>query len=1630
MKIFNYARCVAVVTGLCVSPWILATPLTVSTPVKGIPPNIVSTANKPMMMLAASKDHTLFGPIYTDFEDIDGDDLIDITFIPTFKYYGYFDSAKCYTYASGNSRFEPARLANQTTANSKTTYSCGGAGEWSGNFLNWATMTRLDVIRKMLYGGKRSVDTNTTAANSSGTVLERTNLSKDSHSFAKYYRGPDIRDFTPFTTGDLTKPTGSNATHYAGLTICNRSDQNTEGGNPVIRMAMGNYQMWATVEGKVCEWDAETPANSGLFGPKLARYYSDPGKGESEGGVKHEKDKPVEGTDGAKYGAIGPQMTMRVQVCKAGLLGEERCQAFPESSTTNYKPYGILQEFGLARGTAVARAEFGVITGGYDKNLTGGVLRKNMGDFSSEIDTTTGIFCHSTAFTGCANGAIKAIDSYVLYDRGAGGEYTGDSTKLPSQLVDGNYPAWGNPIGEMVVQALQYYSGKASTNPTTTTNDTAKGLPVAAWVDPLSNADAVRKAKYGNAICRPMYTLALSSSALSFDGQAGTNFDTLPNRTGNLTQYVNAIGAAEGINNTIRSVGSVNGGWGETCSGKTVSTLDQVTGICPDAPAVGGTYQVAGAALYANTAKIKTVATPPADLKFVQNALKVKTMAASLSGGAARIEVLIPNSNPAKYVYITPEGLWNISGTGNVRMPAALLTFNAINAKKPGEAGLPWGSFVVTWNNRQFGGDYDMDIAGFLRYDVVADASSSSGYSIKILTDILNTGAGNIGFHGFSVMGTNADQRYLTHRHIQADVTPAPNGAATGAEGVPCQNVPRSNPNQDGTTLAPADVGCSVSRSGNVVYDMDAPVVTTLKMVGAGNVLVQDPLWYAAKYGSFNSSSPNGDGTYADLTMPPNVASWDNLVNYTGAVGTDGVPDGYFLARRPDILENQLRKALDSLAKNSNAAPAISSAQLIAGGDKYVAEFDSSTVTGFLKAYKVKNDGDFDTSYSWEAGNKLLATSSGARKIITNSGNGSAAGLPFRWASLPAGYKTLMQTGGAITVSATNAPYVVDYVRGDQSREGLNGLRQRDGSLLGPIINGSPWIQGPPSAEIYGSTGYGAFFAKNKGRQRLLWVPANDGMLHAFNVTTGAEVFAYVPGALANRLVEIPLQRGTAARTQLNGANFTAGVTETQPTGTVWPYVDGNPFTADVKVGSASGEEWRTYLLGSLGRGGKAVYALDVSMSSDPLTVDPDASYLAESNATSIFKWQFTSDDDVDLGYVTSDISTHPATNQPTPIAKMKNGKFAMLVGNGNRSSTGKAVLFVLYMDGPGSNGSWTGRYDKIVADVGTGNGLSAPRWEDVDGDGMADVVYAGDLKGNLWKFNVSSANPTNWDVAYKSGTTNLPLFQAVYQGPAVGGKTPAPVNLPISTAPQVLYMGKGGMMVNFGTGSAFTSEDGTFPNILAVNRVYGIWDRAGMGTTGGRALPPSNGSTLQPRVYTRDANGIVTTSSATVINWTTKDGWYMDLPGSAESVLSDPSLDAGVLTYIGVRPKPTASDDCSNTPNATLYTLDPISGRAERNTQGTVDVSGLAVVIAGQDVADQKIRVVNDRTKKAFTKQCKAGEAGCDCTSGECTKSAPTCSAGQRAKRATGKSADVVLCSSSSPRLQWREIPGLRTDQ
>src|SRR6218665_3660325 len=270
---------------------------------------------------------------------------------------------------------------------------------------------------------------------------------------------------------------------------------------------------------------------------------------------------------------------------------------------------------------------------------------------------------------------------------------------------------------------------------------------------------------------------------------------------------------------------------------------------------------------------------------------------------------------------------------------------------------------------------------------------------------------------------------------------------------------------------------------------------------------------------------------------------------------------------------------------------------------------------------------------------------------------------------------------------------------------------------------------------------------------------------------------------LANRLAEIPLQRGSnaAGRTKLPGKDLVTGAENLPPHGTVWPYVDGNPFSADVKVGIAAGTAWKTYVFGTLGRGGKGVFALDATRIAD----------LTEDNAANVFKWQFTAADDPDLGYITGEVSIHATSNQALPVAKMNNGKYALLLGNGYKSESGKAVLYVLFVNGPNAP-DWTpgrdGSYLKIVADAGPGNGLSMNRWADIDAHGTADVAYAGDLKGNIWKFNLQHrTNPAMWQVDPQDGSASLGPGNAS----SVGRSWPLPnAGRPNTTGPQVAHIG------------------------------------------------------------------------------------------------------------------------------------------------------------------------------------------------------------------------------------------------
>ena len=1556
-----------------------------------VPPNISTSGSKPMLMLTASKDHTLFGPMFTDFEDLDGDGTIDVTFKSDFKYYGYFDASKCYTYTSNV--FSPDGNATITGGR----YVCGGTDQWSGNFLNWATMTRLDTVRKMLYGGQRYIDTST------ATTLQIARLSRDSHSFVKFYSGIDIRDYTPFTQAVLTKTGGSNAGVYAGLSMCIRSSSSDNGlsGTPQMRLAKGNLRLWATVEGgAVCEWN-----QSYNFGEKLARYYGDANKG--NGGVKHESIKPSQSVDGVTYGSSS-DVNLRVNVCVSAKIGEERCQAYGSGTALVYKPVGLLQDFGTpTAGASAARTEFGLITGSYDENLKAGALRKNMTDLLDEINPSTGQFCFSSGASCPAtmasdstrshtsSGAIKALDQINLYGK-TGGNYEGSDVQLPSQLTNGTMPAWGNPVGEMVIQALQYYAGKASTNPSSSSKDTGVYMPVATWVDPMSQSTTVntsRTSKYGKPICRPLNILALSSSALSFDGDdADTPFAGLPNRSrGSLSDFTNAVGTAEGITDTLRSVGSVTGGFGETCAGKTVSSLSSVTGVCPEAPAVGGSYKVAGAALYANTNRVRTPSTVPADLPAY--ALKVKTYAASLAGGAARIEVQIPGTgtsttNPAKFVYITPEGLWASAGNAK-RMAGALLTFASISSSTT------HGAFIVTWNDSLFGGDYDMDIAGYLRYDILPPLPPSTRYRLKVTTDIVNVGAGWTGSHGFSIMGGNFDGRFLTHRHNTSD------SIMSGAEGYLCNISPYKDTGRTAsTTLSslasspqfPAGVPavdvpksadgyyqCKVSTDGNNVKDADFPVSLTFEMLGAESAVLRDPLWYAAKYGAFTPANATNSSE-----LPDEALKWDARRNdgktcggTTGISCQDGEPDGYFLARRPELLEKQLRDTLETIISTTNSAPAVSSSQLITGGYKYVATFEPSQNSGSILAYALNSAGGFSNASNWDTGQKLTTIAPASRVVITNDGN---TGRAWRTATtFGTGFTDALLGTGTTALTQAQGNELIDYLRGDRNKEKPAGIwRARSVSnIMGTIVNSSPWLQSRPSAQNIGilpsgSPSYASFVTAQSARDRVIWTGANDGMLHGFKADGsdgGSPVMSFIASPMLSRL------------------RFMA-----QDSTQIIAGMDGSPFTGDVLVGSTPA--WKTYLFGSLGRGGRALFALDVT----------SPSTLTESNAGSIYKWTFSSDDDADLGYVMSDTLLHPVSNQATSVVRMNNDKYAILVPNGLGSTNGNANLFIVFVDGP-TAGVWTSgtHYIKIPTDTLGSNGLMGVNWADTNNDGKADLIYGTDAQGRLWKFDVSSATSSDWKSAFlDSSTTPIPLFEA----------KSGTQRLAVTTSPVLSYPDFGGIMVGFGTGRSISTGD--FPDASKTQRFVSVYDRLNW-TTPTRALPNSNLSTFLARTMKRASTGeaYVSVAGNVAFDKASNDGWYINFAAlttasttNNELVLSSPRPLGGQIYIKTVRPSSASADNCYANPETTDYLVDPFTGTPLAGSQGSVNVSlpdGTTgkVYIAGKASADQKSTVVLKVSGKTG-RWTRLGKDGLE------------------------ESFPFNIPS----RRQWREIPGMRTDQ
>ncbi|MCD2449275.1 PA14 domain-containing protein [Methylicorpusculum oleiharenae] len=1556
-------------------------------------PLFLTNSVPPLVMLTMGRDHKLYYEAYNDASDLDGDGLIDVGYKPGIEYYGYFDSYRCYDYNSASGGyFEPKDISVNKKCSSV-------AGAWSGDFLNYITTARIDALRKVLYGGFRSEDT------TSSTVLKRSFIPQDAHSWGKEYDpaanpGYLISDYTPLSQPSLgTRHLFANVSlSYTGQplmrvlndsphriwqwvsierpvagTQCNndnnsRTDCVKAGGTtwPVVpstvlsNLERKTYNIAGTGDGHPANhidfnfWVTNYAVSDRLLGtdtlttlqangnPFATDNYLTVVKGTLTVPVSGNYTFSVDGDDAVEvmidgsvvagwYGGHGvcncntyngtialtagtaypieyrheerggqdsfvlrwertltastmTDYSVNVKVCETGKL-EANCKAYSDGSTTTNKPTGLLHTYGDNDAMA-----FGLITGSYRKNTSGGVLRKNIESFKNEVDPDTGIFTST-------NGIVNTINKLRITTFSYSGHEYASGWITTRAINEGEAAEWGNPIAEMMYEGLRYFAGKAA--PTSAfsissadTPDATLGLPVATWRDPYQDTAS---GGGGYLSCAKPMQLVISDVNASYDTDQlpGSYFNTFSGDLSglNVSSLADTIWAGESEASTVfigQSGSTIDG----APTAKSVSSFKDIRGLAPEEPTKLGGFYAGSVALFGARN----------DLNPVTGDQKADTLAVALASPLPRIEIPVNGQTVTLVPFAKSVGGSGISATGSFQPTNQIVDFyveqivntSIGNTDSSINDGRPYGKFRINYEDVEQAADHDMDAIVEYTFTVNADD--------QIVVNLASTyAAGGIIHHiGYVISGTTQDGVYLEVRDLDTAEGSDPDYFLDTPPGQPPGGVWADGVHLELTASRTFSVGTTTSAS----------------------FINHDPLWYAAKWGV---ADKNNDGLL-------DTNEWDD--------DTNDVPDGYFLVTNAGKLSEQLAKAFAKLLETASSASAVAAntTRLDTGTLVYQAKFDPRDWSGQLLALSVDDKtGAVDTATpNWEAASVLPTASS--RTIFTFDQTAAAGvrGINFLWSDITSTQRDFLNQLEGIT--DTLGEDRLNWLRGGNNGEKRLGgsFRDRiklfndsfittqadlaDASIntnkLGDIVNSDPIYVG---TEDYGysslpgseGTSYTSFRATSTylNRRPMLYVGSNDGMLHGFDgrkntgtiTTGGTEVFAYIPNALFPELSKL-----------------------TSPVYNHRYFVDGISSVGDAYFNST----WHSLLVGVTGAGGKAVFALDVT---DPDSFGP-ASAL----------WEFTSNENPDLGYT---------IGQPT-IARMQNGSWAVIVANGYQSTNGSAVLFIL----DAATGS-------VIKKIDTGaigaNGLSSPVAADIDGDHIIDTIYAGDLQGNLWKFDVSSNDSANWVVA----NNGAPLFVAC----TTTGTTCSSANRqPITGKPTVGKVGAdqaaAGVMIYFGTGKYFESTDNMVGTDPQVQTFYGLWDNNSTpiadrldlqeqsiifegfptnedGDVGTRLVRVTTRKTVCYSITTIASNDdlpAITCSSSNL-----KRGWAMDLLkpvdiAQGERVVSPPVLFRDLVIFSTLIP---SADPCASGGESRVMIVEALTGK--RPTSSSFDLFG-----------------------------------------------------------------------------------------
>lgn len=1108
-------------------------------------PPLLQTKAVPRVMLLMSNDQQMFVKAYSDYSDLDGDGILDTSYKDGFEYYGYFNSGFCYNYDLSDGRFEPV------AAVAAGTHQC--SGNWSGNFLNWATMTRMDIVRRVLYGGKRIIDSTT------DTVLQRALLPTDAHAFVKVYKGSDLGKYTPY--GSFSEISLCNMTRASG-----RSNAVIESVTPpLLRVAQGSYPLWSATESVQCVFKEETSAGGSDVRPSTLASVAD--------------------------------LKVRVQACVSGQDAEVSDYCRPYGAAPIYKPAGVLQQ-----NSEDGSIRFGLMTGSHGQKASGGILRRNItalagnADASTdEIDLNTGQFRYLDSGSQLTTGIIMTLDSMRIagwdYDNYRYADCGDPGITVPQYLASPDKCRdWGNPLAEMYMEALRYFAanGNAPTAKFSTLDDSGllRGMGTETWSDPLSAAEP----------CAQCAIVVISTGLNSFDADELDLISGLPGISGlaGIQARTNAVGVAEGLPGISAIVGNADGtSNNNTCTGKTLGALSDVLGLCLELPGLRGSYHLAGLASYAQTTDLRSDA-------GLTDRQAVDTYAIALAESLPNFVFTTGDGSQISVVPMcksSPKGAnsWSECSIVDAKVVQSTAHYTRID---------------IAWEDSLWGYDYDMDgiatievctaqgsealtecayqgslpTSEYTKYEGWQSNAAASQLQVRI--SVPQAYSGRDLWFGFAPSGSTADQVYL-------------NAKRAGDVDYSCL----------------VELSCVLGDKTKMVWA--APVMVTAGISNAR--LLNNPLWYAAKYGNFYNSDYKN--------QPTQDSEWD-IYDLNGNAVADGIPDAYFPVSNPAELGPRLNRVVGTIEQRaaSGTSVAVTLERRDGLGATFQAyyfptyrEFSSNNEVNWVGGLQAlfldsdlqlweDTDGDavldpdddrihlfYDGTSTvvqrlnadgsvketvpfsrirpvWDAKNWLAEltdaqvttqrnySSPDGRYIFTWMDSGSGSGIdgrvddgevvPFTRDNVADGeaYRILN------VADAARGGDLVDYIRGSDAVAGTRSRTVRmDGTQvarawrLGDIVHSSPVVVGRPGDGYdvdYRDITYTDFRNHYLNRRQVVFAGANDGMIHAFNAgffssadksfTTagvnpatgdpvteyalGAELWAYVPRNLLPHL--------------------------------------------------------------------------------------------------------------------------------------------------------------------------------------------------------------------------------------------------------------------------------------------------------------------------------------------------------------------------------------------------------------------------------------------------------------------------------------------------------------------------------